>query len=320
VLSRIAFAVCTALLPDAVGQATADVPTGRPVAVPVLWQIGQSNANGSISGYWLSNPASPGNRWPHLAWQPEVRIWWPGASTRRPTSLPAWESYRTGWLPSTNNATYYINEGNFGVECSMTHAAAQALGGQVFLFKFAAVAALNPRARPTFAKSAGPGEVYDRMLREWAAATRWLAARGLVPDVQGVFWVHGEQDAFAPPPDTMLWAREYEAHVRQLIRDLREDLAPSGDQERRPIPFVIVQLHDRHEPRATWQAREDVLRGAQARIADDDPMTGLCSVERIEVDPATPSAIHYTPAGTIELGFEMFRTWRFDLAVRAQDR
>jgi hypothetical protein len=272
--------------------------------VPVFWLIGQSNANGSTAGFWLANPLLPENRWPKLASQPDLKIWWPGASGQRPDSEAGWESYRTGSLDRVNNSSIFINEGNFGVEASFGSAAVEHFGEPVYVFKYAAVAGLHPQLDESWSKRARRSELYASLLREWGRAKGALEAQGLVPEIRGILWFHGEGDAFAPGGDPQRYAREYDKHLKQLIEDFRRDLrSPKA-------PFVIVQFHDRHIPREDWRRGEELLREAQAKVQKGVKWTVVHPTDGFAVDPECPGAVHFTAVGTIENGFALFETWR----------
>lgn len=304
------------LLVTAVGLATAVpaqplrlnaiTPSSRPIAnrvVPVVWVIGQSNACGSSLGYWLNNPFTAGVH-RRLAYQAKVRIWWPGGSVSRPQSAPAWEAYQTGSNAMVNNSSYWITENRFGTEASLADGV-QSHFGEAWIYKFAMVSRLDPRSTPTFSR--GPTErdgLYGTMMQNWRVAEAHLRAQGLSPSIKGIIWIQGEGDTRAiGNPDLLLYARDYAQNLTRFIADLRNDLAPG----RPPIPFVISQLHDQHEPRINWASGEVLVRAAQAQVAAQDPWAALCPVDNITLNPAG-GFVHFDDQGYVDLGYRLFQT------------
>ncbi len=306
------------LLVTAIGLATgapaqplrlaAVTPSSRPIVnrtVPVVWVIGQSNACGATLGYWLNNPITAGVH-RRLAYQPRVRIWWPGASASRPWSAPAWETYQTGSNAMVNNSSYWITENRFGTEASLADGV-QSFYGEAWVHKFAWVSRLDPRSVPTFSRGATERDgLYGTMMQNWRAAEAQLRAQGLSPSIKGIIWIQGEGDTRAiGQTDLLLYARDYAVNLTRFIADLRNDLAPG----RPPIPFVISQLHDRHEPRNVWAPGEVLVRAAQAQVAASDPWVALCPVDNLTLDPAS-GYIHYDYQGYVDLGYRLFQTLR----------
>ncbi len=287
---------------DAPRAQTRTVGAHRPV--PVVWVIGQSNAHGAASGYWLSNPVGPGARYTRLSAPTGVRTWWPGTTQRRPTSAPGWEPYRTGCIAMVNNASVWITEERFGPEASLGDAVKNRFG-EAWIYKFTWVARLDPRAVPSFSRGATATDgLYGVMFQNWLHAVAHLHAQGLEPDIKAICWVQGEGDTRATGhPDLLLYARAYEANLNQFIADLRSDLGPT----RRPIPFVISQLHDQHVPREVWGPGETLVRAAQANVAAADPFTVLCPIDGISIEN-DQGMIHFDEQGLVDLGYRMFQT------------
>lgn len=283
--------------------------------VPVMWLLGQSNANGALAGFWLANPLADGKEFNALASQERVKIWWPGKSAQRPDSKPGWESYRTGSIEPVNNATYHLTEGAFGPECSIGAAAAEHFGATVHVFKYSVVSALRTDFKASWTKTKDGVGLYGDVMREWRRAAEALIAEGKEPQIHGVFFSQGESDRDQ--------ADGYHARLVRFLADLRADLAefapkPTGSRSRRalPIPVVLGQLHARHEPRAEWEKGEELIRKAQAKIAADDPHTALCPTDDLPL--MAPGDIHFDGPGSIRYGYEMFAQLRTMLAERAE--
>jgi hypothetical protein len=269
----------------------------------VFWLVGQSNAAGPVSGFWLANPFLAGRRYGHLQNQPRVQIWWPGDSDLRPSSPPGWESYATGYFWPVNNSCAYPAEGGFGPEASFGDAAQRALGEPVHLFKFPRIVALHPDAPQTFSKRADRETVYDEMMAEWRRSAAHLRAQNLVPKVRGVLWVHGESDFF---PNRAI---SYGTHLARFIHDVRADVLRT-DPDNGPIRFVISEMHDRHVPAAQWDRNEAELRAAQLDVVRTVPDCALADVDDLTLDQNSTAFVHFDAVGILTLGERLFAAWR----------
>ncbi len=273
--------------------------------VPVFWILGQSNAGGATPGFWLANPLIKENKWPHLAKQSNVKVWWPGKTKFRPNSVAGWESYVTGSVKPDNNSSSWINELAFGPEASLGEAAAKHFGRDVYLFKVTGVGGLsNMPNLTTWSKQ--PGSYYERALTQWKLASAAMIKQGLLPDVKAVFWIQGESDGGQ--------AKAYEGLLKQFIADMRKDIKASIPRKLRrklrspfPLPFVISQLHDQHLSRTWWAPIEVILRTAQLRVAESDRYALLCTTETLVV-PQTGHAVHYDAVSQVKHGFILFDT------------
>ena len=280
-------------------------PTIRPPGshsrreVPVFWFLGQSNCAGAETGYWLSNPNTPGNPSPQLAYQPDVKIWWPAASPRRPSSRPGWESYRTGDFGPHNNANWHLTELNFGPEASFGEAATRALGEPVYLFKFVAVAALHPDATSTFSKLPDRESLFDEILREWRQAAAALEAQDLVPQIRGIGWIQGEYDFIEN------FGLSYAQNLTRFIGDLRAAIARLHP-DNRPVRFVIAEMHDRHVPVTGFDPVEALLRNAQVQVASSVEDVFLTDVDDLSLQLSSPFYVHFDGPGALTLGRRMF--------------
>jgi hypothetical protein len=270
--------------------------------VPVFFLLGQSNCAGGTNGFWLSHAQQPGNRWPHLAYQPFVKIWWPGNTPARPLSVPRWEDYRTGVLDRVNNSNAQLTEGNFGPEAAFGEAASLGLGEAVYLFKYSVVAPMNPAGDPTFSKVPGRVTVFDDILRDWRRADAALRAFGLIPKVLGIMIIHGEYDMFVP------YAPTYAQHLSQFIVDLRAELSRNDPDSAMP-KVVLSQLHDRHVPRAQFVNSENLVRAAQVRVTQTVPEVYLTETGDLTLDVHSPNYVHFDAPGSIRLGARMFATF-----------
>lgn len=301
--------MCCALLFSALSPAQL-APVARKhetTEVPVLWLIGQSNAEGATAGFWLANPFSPGNAWPHLASQSGVRIWWPGRSTLRPNSIPGFEAYRVGSIQPQNNGSRYIVEDVFGPEAALGSAANTHFGEPVWVFKHTVIATLDPSRPPTFSKTTATTGPYRDMFVEWAKARRWFAERDLVPVIKGIFFVVGEHDLWAPGPDPELFARNFGVNLARWITDVRTDLASNPGPH--PIPVVLSQVHDRHVPRDTYQSAEILMRAGQAQVAQQVAAVALTSTDGLSLYPNL-NQNHFDAVGSMQLGFRLFQSLR----------
>lgn len=276
---------------------------GTPREVPVFWLIGQSNAVGPVSGFWLSNPLNAGGRYYHLHSQLDLNIWWRGHSSQRPMSRPGWESYRTGFFLPLNNATYDIAEGACGPESSFGGAAVQALGEPVYVFKFTGIIALHPDAPQTFSKREGRETFYDAMIAEWQLASERLRARNLVPRVHGILWVHGEAD-FVPG-----YAESYGQNLARFVTDVRADILRLWP-DNGPVRFVIAEMHDRHVPASGFDRNEALIRAGQLHVVRTVPNCALVDVDDLPLDTSSPFHVHFDPIGIMTLGERLFAAWR----------
>ena len=101
------------------------------------------------------------------------------------------------------------------------------------------------------------------------------------PEIEGMIWMQGESDAFAPYSD------EYEFNLSNLIKDIRSEFKVPD------MPFVIGQINN--APAWTDSAK---IKQAQLNVSLKIPNTGLVkTADYLLCDP-----YHYDAAGQLSLG------------------
>lgn len=103
------------------------------------------------------------------------------------------------------------------------------------------------------------------------------------PEIVGMIWMQGESDTGDPK-----LANEYEANLKALIRDIRAETKVPG------MPFV----HGTIAEVDAWKAYGDVVRAAQAKVAQTFPYTATFPTS----DYGMCDPWHYDTAGMLSLG------------------
>lgn len=132
---------------------------------------------------------------------------------------------------------------------------------------------------PDGAKTKGAdGDLYDLLMTKVKAATK-----GKTIDSVAFVWMQGESDAQRGP------AEMYEANLRGLIKQLRDDL------KRPDVAVVIGRLSEFKNGQPGW----DTVRAAQVKVADADPLAAWVDTDKLN---APKVALHYSQKGYEELG------------------
>jgi hypothetical protein len=113
-----------------------------------------------------------------------------------------------------------------------------------------------------------------------------LSALGAEVTVEGVFWLHGEHDAWFGP-----YRPRYGARLEELIARLRLDL------DRRELKWFLLGLSEK----APWGAeRIAELNRQLVKLAGEDPHCWFVDTSKLP-----HRRIHFGAEGTLQLGEEM---------------
>lgn len=163
----------------------------------------------------------------------------------------------------------------FGPELVMGRILGDAVDDPIVIYKSAVGGTqLHTRWRPPSAVARAGGEVGDLYLRMMRRFHRFLADPsveypahgGRRLELAGFVWFQGENDSLAQvdpdDPSTGFW-NHYEQNLRDLIRDVRADLAAPE------LPVLIIQIG----PAPVWDRKGGgkVIRAAQRKVAEEDP-------------------------------------------------
>jgi hypothetical protein len=124
------------------------------------------------------------------------------------------------------------------------------------------------------------------------------AARGKKIDTVTFVWMQGEADAKRGT------AAAYEESLRGLIKQLRADL------QRPDLTVVIGRLSEFKKGDAGW----DVVRAAQVKVADADPLARWVDTDNIDGGRV---ALHHTQHGYAEMG-RRFAAKSIELLTRSK--
>ena len=143
---------------------------------------------------------------------------------------------------------------------------------------------------PIWNKAAG--DLWPELEQAWRDAKQWLFDRGLVPNVNGVFWMQGESDTI----ETALY-EGYADNLNAFISDVR-DLVTTRPNNEAEVPFVICKLidHDRQQFPAVGVA---AVRAAQASVAAGDPQVSIVDLDSL---PISSDKIHITTEACFDAG------------------
>lgn len=247
--------------------------------VPVYFLLGGDNAEGGNAASTLS-PSFP----QFVGAQTGYKVWNAVAG--------AWQVYQAG---ENSAPASTVDVTRFGPEVSMLSRMQTENPGQatIYLFKSAKVSA-SLAAQPSTNNEWAPAanELYAAMLADWLTA-RSMLPFGTTPDVQGVFWVHGEADAVLDRHPA------YASLMQTLITRLRADLAIPQ------LPIVIGKLHNHHAVAQPTKGYYLSVRDQQQSLLDRDNFIFVANTDHLalKVDSST-----YSTAGSIELGYLLMDT------------
>ncbi len=138
------------------------------------------------------------------------------------------------------------------------------------------------------------GKLYVSMRSEFQSAVKHLIDAGLTPNIRGMLWMQGEQDA-----KNQISASSYAASLSRLRKRVAEDMAADQD-----FPLVFGQVLP-YEP---WLERfthrneiRDQMAACDSRSGKPEAMknTTMVSTNGFSIAPDT---VHYDAAGQLALG------------------
>lgn len=257
-----------------------------PVATVALH--GQSNA----SGRGLRGTSDASVPVEYRGAQTNVNIWWGSPSDNIGT---AYQTYNL-----TNNAHMLgdtVAATQFGMDTSLGKEYIDRLGGQVFINKYA-IGGIGLRfvnsATGSFAsgnRAWGQGtgsNHWSRIMTNWWQNLQVQQAAGRVPDLRGVVWWQGEQDATDATA-----AGEYQANLTQWISDYRHE---SGFPSAR---FVLCRIHTAID--GTAFPHKNTVRAAIDAIGTSVSGTQIFSVDSYTLRDTA----HVNGDGQIAIGNEI---------------
>ena len=254
-----------------------------PKTVPFYIFIGQSN-----SGWLGAAGMTEDQRKEFGGVIPETEIW-----------NPANGAYGAKWEPLTVGANTRCE--NF--------ADATAFGAEASLF----ARLRSQKKTPRMLYKQGQGGTSLAVDWKPAAGTRWAQfaswlptaaaqadARGIKLDLQGVLWMQGETDA-----ETEEAAKAYLANLRAFfvaVDDLWKETAQKHGFPKTACKRVVGRIN------APGFKFRDAVRKAQADYCADAANRALL----IDTDKYPLDWVHYTAAGQIQFGLDIFAAARFE--------
>jgi lysophospholipase L1-like esterase len=301
---------CLALACAAPAAASVTFPQSGPVHLLVV--AGQSNAvgNGTTSNgldgtLWNGQADLPYRYW--------IRVSDPAATPH--TSADQWQPLGIVTTGSTGNPYTHDTAapiGGFGPEILIARTLADTPGAGPFaVVKVAAGGTEMGDAGDATGKNWWKvgGDLHARLRAEIDAALADLAARGLQPELSGLFWMQGESDARKDASvDRTANALAYADNLSDLIADLRAAYAAPD------MPVVIGRV----DPTLVWgmdfSANADIVRAAQMWVAENVEAAAWVNCDDLPRYNSTDT-IHFNAAGQQRLGWRMAQAW---LRIRAR--
>lgn len=146
------------------------------------------------------------------------------------------------------------------------------------------------------------GTLHNHLLNFIDQATESLNARGDTFEFSGMFWMQGESDALQGRQANAL---DYEADLTNFISSLR------SHTDNDSLPFILGQISpppvSPFDPFLEFEYA-DIVRQAQAKVANSDPYTALVNTDalaRVEKSPLPwieNDAVHFSSQGLLNLG------------------
>lgn len=169
--------------------------------------------------------------------------------------------------------------------CGVDSALVNALAAQTDRFEFVKVAqpgsSLASSGRGTDWDPDSEGEMFDELLASLEATFADITARGGIPELAGLAWVHGEKDAQSAAA-TAAYAANFDAFVAALGE--RFDIS----QLRIAVSALSVD----------GPSSADAFRDAQRSVADASPQTSLIQTS----DLSFADRVHYDAPSQVVLG------------------
>jgi hypothetical protein len=141
----------------------------------------------------------------------------------------------------------------------------------------------------------------------WGQFASWLPTavaqadgRGLKPELKGILWMQGETDA-----ETEEAAKAYAAHLRAFfaaVDDLWQGLVRKHGLPKTAYKRVLGRIN------APGFKFRDAVRKAQADYCADPASRAVM----IDTDKYPLDWVHYTPAGQIQFGLDVFAAAKFE--------
>lgn len=190
-----------------------------------------------------------------------------------------WNNSNTAWEQLNIGSNNLGNtSSNHGIEPHLMKKLQEDYGEDVFLFKYA----VGGTSLHTDWAPDGPGTQWSTMETQWNNARSELTELFLRPDVVGVIWYQGEDDA-----DNTTNAEAYEDNLTNFKTAIRNIFGAS-------VPFIEPKIY---VPDDTYSEWETVNIAKQAVAALDSNHT------YINEDIATIDDVHITSVGLGRIGF-----------------
>lgn len=139
-------------------------------------------------------------------------------------------------------------------------------------------------------KAPGKGGIYDRMTEDLKSAIKKLEKQGFKVTLRGFIWIQGESDA-----GNENTARDYYLNLKRMIHDLRQNVLNE------PNLKIILGVDEQHP----FVKEHPVVLKAQQKLASED--TNIIFTSMVGLPKA--DATHLTPAGLVEHGKRIFKTY-----------
>ena len=262
----------------------AGVPAqASPETVPFYIFIGQSNSGWlGTAGMTAEQKAAYGGL------VPETEIW-----------NPANGAYDAKWQPlevgTNTRCENFADPTGFGAEASLFVSLRKQKKTRRLLYK-------QGQGGTSLAVDWKPasGNRYAQFSQWLPTAVAQAAARGIRLDLKGILWMQGETDA-----ETEAAANAYLANLRAFfgaVDVLWQGLVDKHGFPKTPYKRVIGRIH------APGFKFRDAVRKAQETYCADPAQRAVL----IDTDPYPLDWVHYTAAGQIQFGLDIFNAAKFE--------
>ncbi len=128
------------------------------------------------------------------------------------------------------------------------------------------------------------GELFDKMIADYAALVTDYAAQGITVDVKGLFWIQGESDGFNTAA-----AAKYQANLSGFIEAVRAEMGA--------LPVYVAQT----APIEMLGEAGQQVRVAQSNVSDQQTDVYLVDTTGLPQQ----DALHFSTEGLMTLGEDM---------------
>lgn len=204
----------------------------------------------------------------------------------------------SGWATidgSSNSNSFAAHTDGFGPDVTLVRGLAEMNPEGIMMFKAAKDgSALTYESAPGGTWAKADADLYTDALTAWQTALdEAITTVGVVPDLRAAILQFGESDV----PDSASVA-SFEADLRQLIADVREDFKTRTDAAALPIFLVGMRYN------ATDFDGDDVatIQAAMRTLSQDDPRVFLLSTDDLRVRSDAADTVHFSGEALLDCG------------------